>query len=101
MTTYEQLLQEGEQMGLQKGEQMGLQKGEQIGLQKGEQIGLQKGAGRVLARQLHKRFDMDVEHLTLLLNALSPEQQDELSEKILVAQSLEEIHQWLKSVCSH
>jgi len=77
MTTYEQLLQEG------------------------EQIGLQKGAVRVLARQLLKRFDMDVDHLTPLLNALSPEQQDELSEKILVAQSLEEIHQWLKSVCSH
>ena len=85
MTTYEQLLQEGEQ----------------IGLQKGEQIGLQKGAGRVLARLLLKRFDTDVDHLTPLLNALSPEQQDELSEKILVAQSLDEIHQWLKSVCSH
>jgi predicted transposase/invertase (TIGR01784 family) len=43
MTTYNQIIQEAEQIGIQKGEQIGIQKGEQIGIQKGEQIGIQKG----------------------------------------------------------
>jgi hypothetical protein len=38
------------------------------------------------------------DHLLPLLQELTPEQQDELSEKILDATSLEEIHAWLKSI---
>ncbi|MBM9537375.1 Rpn family recombination-promoting nuclease/putative transposase [Desulfobulbus alkaliphilus] len=82
MTTYEKLRQEGEL----------------IGLQKGEMLGLQKGASRVLLRLLAKRFPEGTDHLLPLLQELTPEQQDELSEKILDATSLEEIHAWLKSI---
>jgi predicted transposase/invertase (TIGR01784 family) len=86
MTTYEKLKQEGEIIGLQKGRM------------EGEKVGLQKGASRVLLRQLGKRFPEGTDHLLPLLQELTPEQQDELSEKILDATSLEEIHAWLKSI---
>ncbi|MBM9538603.1 DUF4351 domain-containing protein [Desulfobulbus alkaliphilus] len=94
MTTYEKLRQEGELIGLQKGRM----EGEKVGLQKGEILGLQKGASRVLLRLLAKRFPEGTDHLLPLLQELTPEQQDELSEKILDATSLEEIHAWLKSI---
>ncbi|MBI4595161.1 MAG: Rpn family recombination-promoting nuclease/putative transposase [Candidatus Tectomicrobia bacterium] len=103
MTTYEQLIQKGKKEGEQIGLQKGKKEGEQIGLQKGkkegEQIGLQKGANLVLIRQLARRFHGDTTHLIPLLNELNPEQLAELGERILEAKSLEEIEQWLKSVC--
>ena len=86
MTTYEQLKEEGEQIGLQKG------------LQVGRQEGLAVGARRVLIRQLSKRFHARADQLEPLLSRLDPDQQDELSEKILEASSLEEIRAWLESV---
>ncbi|MBM9537378.1 DUF4351 domain-containing protein [Desulfobulbus alkaliphilus] len=90
MTTYEKLRQEGELIGLQKGRIKGRMEG--------EMLGLQKGASRVLLRQIAKRFSEGTDHLLPLLQELTPEQQDELSEKILDATSLEEIHAWLKSI---
>ena len=66
--------------------------------QEGEIIGLQKGARRVLLRLPGKRFRKGADHLLPLLQELTTKQQDELSEKILDATSLEEIHAWLKSI---
>ncbi|MBM9537381.1 DUF4351 domain-containing protein [Desulfobulbus alkaliphilus] len=86
MTTYEKLRQEGELIGLQKGRM------------EGRVEGRMEGAGRVLLRQLAKRFPEGANHLLPLLQELTPEQQDELSEMILDATSLEEIHAWLKSI---
>jgi predicted transposase YdaD len=63
------------------------------------QEGRQEGANRLLVRQLSKKFSSDVLHLMPLLNQLSPEQQGELGERILEAGSIEEIREWLKSVC--
>jgi hypothetical protein len=83
MTTYEQLIQEGRQ----EGERKGRQEGEQI------------GASRVLIRLLSKKFPGDAVHLMPLLNQLSPQQQEELGERVLEAHSLDEIREWLKSVC--
>ena len=75
MTTYEQLLQEGRVEGRVE------------------------GINYVLSRQLSKKFRSSTDHLDPLLQKLDPEQQDELSEKILEASSLEEIHEWLELVC--
>jgi len=77
MTTYEQLKEEGRQEGLAM------------------------GARRVLIRLLSKRFHADADQLEPLLSRLDPDQQDELSEKILEASSLEEIREWLESVCQN
>ena len=82
MTTYEQLKQEGRLEGRVEG----------------EKVGLQKGASRVLLRLLAKRFPEGTDRLLPLLQELTPEQQDTLSEKILDAVSFEEIHAWLTSI---
>ena len=79
MTTYEQLMQEGERKGRLEGEQ--------------------KGASLVVTRLLLKRFPGDAVQLMPLLNQLSPEQQAELAERILEAHSPGEIREWLDSVC--
>ena len=50
------------------------------------------GASRVLLRLLAKRFPEGTDRLLPLLQELTAEQQDELSEKILDAVSFEEIH---------
>lgn len=81
MTTYEQLKQEGRVEGRVEGRS--------------------EGAGRVLLRLLGKKFPDGTDRLLPLLQDLTPEQQDELSEKILDAASFDEIHAWLKSVCSN
>ncbi|MBM9538599.1 Rpn family recombination-promoting nuclease/putative transposase [Desulfobulbus alkaliphilus] len=94
MTTYEKLRQEGELIGLQKGRMEGRMEGRVEGRMEGRM----EGAGRVLLRLLAKRFPEGTDHLLPLLQELTPEQQDELSEKILDATSLEEIHAWLKSI---
>lgn len=78
MTTYEQLIQEGRQEGRQEGEQI--------------------GASRVLIRLLSKKFPGDAVRLMPLLNQLSPQQQEELGERVLEAHNLDEIREWLKSV---
>ncbi len=73
MTTYEQLIEEGKRMGRQE------------------------GFNNALLRLLAKRFQADAAALAPLLSGLPPEQQDELSDKILDAGSLEEIVDWLKT----
>ncbi|MBM9538095.1 Rpn family recombination-promoting nuclease/putative transposase [Desulfobulbus alkaliphilus] len=74
MTTYEQLKQEGRMEGRSE------------------------GASRVLLRLLGKRYPEGADRLLPLLQELTPEQQDALSEKILDAVSFEEIHAWLTSI---
>jgi predicted transposase YdaD len=90
MTTYEQLIEEGKQVGLLEGKR--------IGLQEGEHIGLQVGVSKVLTRQLAKRFHASADNLAPLLQNLTPEQQDELTDKVLDANTLEEIVEWLKAI---
>ena len=58
----------------------------------------QEGASRVLIRLLSKKFPGESAHLAALLSRLDPEQQDELSERILEARTVEEIREWLQSV---
>jgi predicted transposase YdaD len=73
MTTYEQIKLEGKLEGR-----------------------LEAGAA-ILARQLAKRFRGDVEPLLHLLSGLDFLQYEELSEKILEAESMEEIREWLEA----
>jgi hypothetical protein len=61
-----------------------------------EQIKLEAGAA-ILARQLVKRFRVDPESFLPLLSNLDFVQYEELSEKILEAESMEEIREWLEA----
>jgi predicted transposase/invertase (TIGR01784 family) len=84
MTTYEQLIQKGKEIGIQQGEAIGIRKGEGIGVWK------------VLQRLLRKRFPLDAEQLVPLLGRLSLSQQEELTEKILDVTDADEIRQWIQ-----
>lgn len=55
-STYQAILEAGEQLGLAKGEQLGLVKGEQLGLIKGEQLGQVKEARRLVRRLAARRL---------------------------------------------
>lgn len=82
MTIYEQLIEEGKQLGIMEG----------------KQLGIREERKRILIRLLSKRFHIDIDCIIPLLKNLSPEQQEELSDKILEARSLKEIEDWISSV---
>jgi len=42
MSTYDYLIQKGEEIGIRKGEEIGIRKGEEIGIRKGKEIGTEK-----------------------------------------------------------
>jgi hypothetical protein len=77
MTTYEQIKQEGRIEGKVEGK-------------------MEAGVA-ILARQLAKRFRMDQEVILPLLNSLDFAQVEELSEKVLEAESMEEIRKWIEA----
>jgi hypothetical protein len=76
MTTYEQIKQEGRIEGKVEGK-------------------MEAGVA-ILARQLAKRFRMDQDVILPLLNSLDFVQVEELSEKILEAENMDEIRRWLE-----
>jgi hypothetical protein len=51
----------------------------------------------ILARQLAKRFRVDPEPILPLLSCLDFAQVQELSEKILEAENMDEIRRWLEA----
>ncbi|MCK8603305.1 Rpn family recombination-promoting nuclease/putative transposase [Desulfoferrobacter suflitae] len=77
MTTYEQLKQEGWQEGRQE------------------------GAGLVLARLVAKKFQTQPDELLPLLGKLSAAQQEELIQRILESSTLQDVTEWLESVCQN
>jgi predicted transposase/invertase (TIGR01784 family) len=81
MTTYEQIKQEG------------ILEGRQEGILEGK---TEAGAA-LLARLLAKRFHVDPDLCLPMLTGLDFVQYEELSEKILEAQSMEEIEEWLEA----
>jgi hypothetical protein len=102
MTTYEQLIQEGKELGIQHGKELGIQEGKELGIQEGKELGIQEGmkegGKRILARLLSKQFGTDIEEVMSLLVALNSEQQEELSDKIPELQSLEQLRCWLSKI---
>jgi hypothetical protein len=81
MTTYEQIKQEGRIEGWQEG----------------REEGKMQASAAILARLLARRFQLDPAVLVPLLAGLSFAKCEELSEKILEAESAEEIRQWLEA----
>jgi predicted transposase/invertase (TIGR01784 family) len=77
MTTYEQIKQEGKLEGKLEGK-------------------TEAGAA-LLARLLSKRFHLNPESFLPMLSGLDFVQYEELSDKILEAESLEEIQEWLRA----
>ncbi len=86
MTTYEQIREEGKQEGRQEGRQ------------EGESEGKLKTAAAIFGHMIAKKFRVDPGPFLPLLKDLELNQFEQLSDKILEADSMEEIRLWLQSV---
>ncbi len=90
---YQEILNEGVELGLQQGLQEGLQQG----LERGLQEGLQQGAQRQLLRLLQHRFGPVPEEVRTRLQQLTVEQLELLVDQALLVDSLAEFVRHLPS----
>lgn len=67
---------------------------ERIGIKKGIQQGMQQGTMKLLSRQIARRFQVSSESVHPMFSGLTTEQLEELGEKFLEAESLDEIRRW-------
>ncbi|MBM3379172.1 MAG: DUF4351 domain-containing protein [Betaproteobacteria bacterium] len=81
----------GMERGLQEGMQQGIQQGLQQGMQQGMVQGMQQGEIAVMKRLLHKRFGELPEEVELRLHKATPEQLEVWTDRVLDAQTLEEV----------
>jgi len=63
--------------------------------------GRMEAAAAILARQLAKRFHIDPEPFLPLLRRLDFVQYEELSEKILETENIQEIRHWLETASNN
>lgn len=64
------------------------------GVQKGMQQGMEQGTARLLVRQISKRFQAKADSVNKILEGLKTEAIEELGERFLDAESLDEIRAW-------
>ena len=67
---------------------------ERIGIKKGMQQGMQQEAMKLLSRQIARRFQVSSDSVHPMFADLTTEQLEELGEKFLAAESLDEIRRW-------
>jgi hypothetical protein len=67
---------------------------ERIGIKKGIQQGIQQEALRLLSRQIARRFQVSSDSVQPIFVGLTTEQIEELGERFIEAQSLDEIRAW-------
>jgi hypothetical protein len=67
---------------------------ERIGMEKGMQQGMQQGSMKLLVRLVAKRFDVKPESVYSLFVGLQTEEIEELGERFLDAESLDQIREW-------
>jgi predicted transposase YdaD len=95
---YQDVLEEGKQVGLQEG----LQEGRQVGLREGLKVGLQEGRaeeGRsLILRQLNRRVGTIVPELKTKIEALTIAQLEDLGEALLDFASVTDLEAWLAQV---
>ncbi|MDO5103008.1 MAG: DUF4351 domain-containing protein [Lautropia sp.] len=83
--------EEGMQSGLQQGMQQGIEQGLQQGMQQGMRQGVQQGSQSMLARLLRLRFGELSATTQARLEAASQTELDQWAERILTAQTLDEV----------
>ena len=67
---------------------------ERIGIQKGREEGMQQGSLSLLCRQIAKRFKTGYESVAPLFTGLRSEDIEDLGERFLDAESLDDIRKW-------
>jgi len=75
-------------------ERIGIEKGMQQGIQQGMQQGMQQGSMKLLVRQIAKRFQVKPDAVYSILVGLKTEEIEELGERFLDAESLDQIRGW-------
>ncbi|MBE9551800.1 MAG: DUF4351 domain-containing protein [Proteobacteria bacterium] len=71
-------------------EKIGIQKG----MQKGMRQGIHEGALKLLARQIARRFQVSFDSVQPIFAGMSTEQLEELGERFIEAQNLDQIRKW-------
>ena len=89
----------------EKGDIMGLasvlrKEGREEGIEQGMQQGMQQGAMKLLSRQIARRFQVSSDSVHPIFAGLTTEQLEELGERFLEAESLEEIRNWAEEKLS-
>ena len=89
----------------EKGDIMGLasvlrKEGREEGIEQGMQQGMQQEAMKFLSRQIAKRFQVSSDSVHPIFAGLTTEQLEELGERFLEAESLEEIRNWAEEKLS-
>ena len=99
MTLAQQFRQEGIEKGIQEGRQEGIQEGRQEGIQEGRQKGIQEGiekgrrqeSGRLLRRQLQRRFGELPTWVEVRLTEGTLDDVEQWSDGILDATQIEDV----------
>ena len=63
-------------------------------IEQGIEQGMQQGTMKLLSRQIARRFQVSSEFVHPMFSGLTTEQLEELGEKFLEAESLDEIRKW-------
>ena len=69
---------------------------ERIGIKRGIQQGIQQGTMKLLSRQIARRFQVSLDSVHPMFAGLTTEQLEELGERFVDAESLDEIRGWAK-----
>jgi hypothetical protein len=75
-------------------EKIGMQKG----MQQGMQQGIHEGALKLLARQIARRFQVSSDSVQPIFAGMSTEQLEELGERFIEAQNLDQIRKWAEEM---
>lgn len=67
---------------------------ERIGIKRGIQQGMQQGTMKLLSRQIARRFQVSPDSVQPMFAGLTTEQLEELGERFVDAESLDEIRGW-------
>jgi hypothetical protein len=91
MSTYQQAIDEGKQIGLSEGKQLGLSEGKQLGLSEGKQLGQLSASRAVLVRQCERRFGPLDEAVRQRIETADADTLMLWAENVVVATTLEEV----------
>jgi len=83
---------------LEEGKQVGLQEGRQVGLQEGLQEGRTEEGRSLILRQLNRRVGTIAPELKVKVGALTIEQLEDLGEALLDFATIADLEDWLAQV---
>jgi predicted transposase/invertase (TIGR01784 family) len=90
-------IQQGMVQGMQEGKRSAREEGMAQGIQQGMVQGMQDGKRSLLLKQLSRKLGAIPDDVQVLLQQISPERLDTLSEALFDLENLTDLHNWLKN----